>query len=181
MANIEENRKLMVEQIARAKAELSEAKKLKPKDTKGLRILQAIKNNYPLVDVKNRRRHGELKDKESIIKTAEAALPIIKNGITAALKHNYELHPDIVDNPTDTHKDYWRFDTKKDMQDTLDRTIGGLKELLGLVEKAIQKPSATSLQRVADLGHELLNVDAGHRGYLGARILSGQKDKSSII
>ena len=181
MANINENRKLMVEQMKNLKSQLSEGKKrLTVNDTTGQRIMQAINNNYPLIHIKMLKARGEF-DKETIGETAEVMLPVLRNGIKAALNHKYTLHPDIDDVPSNTHKDYYRFKTKKEMQATLDKTIKGLKELLGLVEAAMKKTTIKSLTEIGNLCWELFNVDAGTAGYLGAHILDSGNRQSSFI
>lgn len=181
MANINENRKLMVEQMNKIKAQLSEAKaKLPVKDEKGQRIIQAIRNNYPLIDVRTLKKRGEF-DKDEIGKTAEVILPVLRNGVKAALAHKYQLHPDIADKPSDTHKDYWRFNSKKQMQDSLDKTIKGLKELSVMIDSAMKKPSIAALTKIGDFCNELLWTDAGPNGYFGAHILKSGGQNSSFI
>ena len=170
MGNIEKNRKLMVEQIARAKAELNEGTKyLKVQDKKGKQIMQAINNNAPLIDVS---RYGM---------DAQNALPILRNGVQAALKHKYQLHPDIGDVPKQTHRHYYRYDSKKQMQKTLDNTKKVFKEWLALIDAAIKRPSKASLKRVENHWRQEANVDRGASGTLYPLIVKSGDGQSSII
>ena len=170
MGNIEQNRKLMVEQIARAKAELNEGTKyLKVQDKKGRDIMQAIYNNATLIDVS---RYGM---------DAQNALPVLKNGIKAALNHKYKLHPDIGDVPKNTHRQYYRFNSKKEMQNALDNTKKVFKEWLTLIDAAIKRPSKTSLKRVEDKWREEVYVDQGARGTLYPHIYKSGNGQTSFI
>lgn len=170
MANIEKNRKLMVEQIARAKAELNEGTKyLKVQDKKGKQIMQAIDNNAPLINVS---RYGM---------DAQHALPILRNGVQAALNHKYKLHPDIGDVPKKTHRHYWRYESKKEMQKTLDNTKKVFKEWLALIDAAIKKPSKASLKRVENHWRQEINIDRGADGTLYPLIVGSGDGQSSII
>jgi len=170
MANINENRKLMIEQIARAKAELNEGTKyLKLQDKKGKQIMQTIYNNIDLVDVG---RYGM---------DAQNALPVLKNGVKLAIKHKYKLHSDIGDVPKNTHRHYWRYDSKKQMQDTLDNTKKVFKEWLTLIDAAIKRPSKASLKRVKDKWQNEIYVDSGARGTLYPLILKSGDGQSSVI
>ena len=181
MANINENRKLMVENMKKVKAQLSEGKKrLTVMDSKGHRIMQAIRNNGELVDVRTEKKRGNF-SKEDIPTLVDAALPVLKNSIKAALSHKYTIHPDIADNPSDTHRDYYRFRSKKEIQDTLDKTMKGLKEMLVLIDAATKKPSYASLQRVGDLWWSMFREDAGPQGYLGSHIVDSGNRQSSFI
>ena len=170
MASINENRKLMVEQIARAKAELNEGTKyLKVQDNKGKQIMQAINNNAPLIDVS---RYGM---------DAQHALPVLRNGVEAALKHKYQLHSDIGDVPKKTHRHYWRYSSKKEMQKTLDNTKKVFKEWLTLIDAAIKKPSKASLKRVENHWRQEVNVDSGASGTLYPLIVRSGEGQSSVI
>ena len=170
MANINENRKLMVEQIARAKAELNEGTKyLKVQDKKGKQIMQTIYNNIDLVDVG---RYGM---------DAQNALPVLKNGVKLAIKHKYKLHSDIGDVPKNTHRHYWRYDSKKQMQDTLDNTKKVFKEWLTLIDAAIKRPSKASLKRVENHWKEEVNIDRGASGTLYPLIFKSGDGQSSVI
>ena len=170
MGNIEQNRKLMVEQIARAKAELNEGTKyLKVQDKKGKQIMQAIDNNGKMLDFS---RYGM-----DIVNV----LPVLRNGIKMALNHKYKLHTDIGDEPRKTHRHYYRFNSKKEMQNTLDNTKKVFKEWLTLIDAAIKKPSKASLKRVEDKWREDINIDAGTRGTLFAHIVQSGEGKSSFI
>lgn len=181
MANIEQNRKLMVENMKKVRAQLSEGKKRLPvKDSTGQRIMQAIYNNGELVDVRTSKKRGEF-SKEDIPRLVDVALPVLKNSINAALNHKYTIHPDIADKPSDTHRDYYRFKSKKEIQDTLDKTMKGLKEMLGLIDAAMKNPSYASLERVGNLWWEIFRVDAGPQGYLGSHIVSSGNRESSFI
>ena len=160
----------MVEQIARAKAELNEGTKyLKVQDKKGKQIMQAIDNNAPLINVS---RYGM---------DAQNALPILRNGVQAALNHKYKLHPDIGDVPKKTHRHYWRYQSKKEMQKTLDNTKKVFKEWLALIDAAIKRPSKASLKRVENHWRQEINIDRGADGTLYPLIVKSGDGQSSII
>jgi hypothetical protein len=174
-------RELMIENIKRVRAILSEGpnKRLQPSNNNGPRIMQAIETNVDLVDVRKMKKRGEF-NADEVKSRIEAAGPVIKNSIKAALKFNYKLHPEIPDNPSSYHRDYYRFSTKSDIQKALDKTMVGLKELDKLVDAAMKKPSAASLQRVGDFWSEM-NRDAGSSGYLVSQIKNSGKGLSSFI
>lgn len=166
--------------MKRVRAQLSEGKKrLTVKDSTGQRIMQAIRTNGELVDVRTLKKRGQF-EKEDIPMLVNA-LPVLKNGIKAALSHKYIIHPDIADNPSDTHRDYWRFKSKKEIQDTLDKTMKALKELSDLADAAQKKPSVASLMRVGDLWWKIFREDAGADGYLGSHIVGSGNRQSSFI
>ena len=170
MGNIEQNRKLMVEQIARAKAELNEGTKyLKVQDKKGKQIMQAIQQNAPLIDIS---RYGM---------DAQNALPVLKNGVKMAINHKYKLHSDIGDVPNQTHRHYWRYSSKKEMEKTLDNTKKVFKEWLTLIDAAIKRPSKASLKRVENHWRQEVNIDRGASGTLYPLIVKSGDGQSSVI
>lgn len=144
-------------------------KYLKVQDKKGKQIMQAIDNNGKMLDFS---RYGM-----DIVNV----LPVLRNGIKMALNHKYKLHTDIGDVPKKTHRHYYRFNSKKEMQNTLDNTKKVFKEWLTLIDAAIKRPSKASLKRVEDKWREDINIDAGTRGTLFAHIVQSGEGKSSFI
>lgn len=137
---------------------------LKPKKDIGPKVIDAINTNIRRLTKEN----------------AEQMFPFLKKGIAAALKMKFKVHPEIGDNPKETHSDYWRFKSPAEIQKAIDKTNKGFKELNSLVEKAEKKVSGAAIKRITDLWQDMM-VDSGSDGYVAGQILGSGTKSSSFI
>lgn len=137
---------------------------LKPKKDIGPKVIEAINTNIRRLTKDN----------------AEQMLPYLKKGIDAALKMKFKVHPEIGDNPKETHSDYWRFKSPAEIQKAIDKTNKGFKELNSLVEKAEKRVSAAAIKRITELWRDMMR-DSGSDGYVAGQIMDSGTNQSSFI
>ena len=116
------------------------AKGYKPKDAFGARIVRAIHNNIVASDVQDLKREGD--DNAKILEKGKAFLDMAQNGIKAAFKFKYQIHPD-VDFPMRKMRgsNYMWFKSREDMEKYLKTFLSDLKKLDKMISIFKKKPT----------------------------------------
>tara|TARA_Y100001972_G_scaffold30034_1_gene37029 strand:- start:375 stop:2375 length:2001 start_codon:yes stop_codon:yes gene_type:complete len=158
--------------------EVAKSKGYKPKDPFGARIIQAINNNIVASDVKQLKREGD--SIEKILEKGNAFLSMVKNGIRAAFKFKFKVHPD-VDFPMRSPKgEYFFINSKEDMEKYLKKFLSDLKNLDKMITIYLKKPTLKAQQTIVDTWRNEIMVASKKTGGMAYGIMVSDKSGQSM-
>ena len=157
----------------------AKAKGYKPKDAFGARIIKAIDNNIVASDVQDLKREGD--DNAKILEKGKAFLDMAQNGIKAAFKFKYEIHPDVDFPMRQTRgSNYFWFKSREDMEKYLKKFMSDLKKLSKMIDIFMKKPTLKAQQAIVNNWRREIMVSSNKTGGMAYGIMKSADSGQSI-
>ena len=155
------------------------AKGYKPKDAFGARIVRAIHNNIVASDVQDLKREGD--DNAKILEKGKAFLDMAQNGIKAAFKFKYQIHPD-VDFPMRKMRgsNYMWFKSREDMEKYLKTFLSDLKKLDKMISIFKKKPTLKAQDAIVKTWRREIMIGSSRTGNMADAIMQSANNGQSV-
>ena len=175
-----EKRKRIATQMGyRIVGEAFKSKGYKPKDPFGARIIQAINTNILESDVQDLKREGD--DNAKILEKGKAFFSMAQNGIKAAFKFKFKIHPDVDFPMRQTRgSNYFWFKSREDMEKYLKKFLSDLKNLDKMITAYMKKPTLKAQQQIVNVWRNEIMVSSNKTGGMAYGIMQSAKSGQSI-
>jgi RNA polymerase-interacting CarD/CdnL/TRCF family regulator len=158
--------------------EAANSKGYKPKNDFGARIVQAIDTNIKEANPKYLKKDGV--DNAKILEYGKSFFDVVRNGIKAAFKFNYKIHPDVEFPMRRPKGNYFWFDSKEDMEKYLKKFLSDLKKLDAMIVNYQKKPTLKAQQEICDFWNFEVMVGSSQTGAMGPGIARSDRSGQSM-
>jgi hypothetical protein len=158
--------------------EAANSKGYKPKNDFGARIVQAIDTNIKEANPKYLKKDGV--DNAKILEYGKSFFDVVRNGIKAAFKFNYKIHPDVEFPMRRPKGNYFWFDSKEDMEKYLKKFLSDLKKLDAMIVNYQKKPTLKVQQEICDFWNFEVMVGSSQTGAMGPGIARSDRSGQSM-
>jgi hypothetical protein len=158
--------------------EAANSKGYKPKNDFGARIIQAIDTNIKEANPKYLKKDGV--DNAKILEYGKSFFDVVRNGIKAAFKFNYKIHPDVEFPMRRPKGNYFWFDSKEDMEKYLKKFLSDLKKLDAMIVNYQKKPTLKVQQEICDFWNFEVMVGSSQTGAMGPGIARSDRSGQSM-
>ena len=158
--------------------EAANSKGYKPKNDFGARIIQAIDTNIKECNPKYLKMDGVAADK--ILEYGKSFLEVARNGIKAAFKFNYKIHPDVEFPMRNPKGNYFWFNSREDMENYLKKFLSDLKKLDAMIVNYQKKPTLKAQQEICNFWNWEIMVGSKQTGGMGPGIATSDRSGQSM-
>ena len=158
--------------------EAANSKGYKPKNDFGARIVRAIDTNIKECNPKYLKMDGVAADK--ILEYGKSFLEVARNGIKAAFKFKYKIHPDVEFPMRNPKGNYFWFNSREDMENYLKKFLSDLKKLDAMIVNYQKKPTLKAQQQICDFWNWEIMVGSKQTGGMGPGIESSDRSGQSM-